>query len=135
MGVVAQSALDNGGKVVSVLPDIDFIKAGQMPGLTEYIYTADMAERKSVMISRSDAFIALPGGPGTLDEISDIFSLNRVGAINSPAILFDTDGYYQPLWDMLKLMRDCGFTRKNDFDKILVSENIDEIGRFIEESK
>lgn len=134
MGVVADRAIKNGARAVGVLPDIDFIKAGEHGGLDEVIYTKDMAERKSVMLNRSDAFIALPGGPGTLDEISDIFALNRVGALNSPAILVNTDGFYTSLWNLLKAMEENGFTREGNLDKILLSDDIDEIGSFIDKN-
>ena len=97
MGTIANSVLSNGGKVIGVLPQVESIQNRRHQFLTEYIDTKDMAERKAKMIELADAYIALPGGPGTLDELSDIISLQRLHINENPCILYDIDGFYQPL--------------------------------------
>jgi hypothetical protein len=127
MGTVANAVLSNDGKAIGVIPDIDSIQKRKHPGLTEYIGTKDMAERKAKMIELADAYVALPGGPGTLDELSDILSLSRLGIDNKPCVLFDIEGYYQPLKKVFEGMIEAGFSGKEDFRNVLISENMAEI--------
>ena len=102
------------------------------PGLTAYIETKDMAERKAKMIELSDAYVALPGGPGTLDEITDVISLARLGIEDKPCVLLDIDGFYQPLKTVFDQMLEVGFAEKGDFRKVLISEDLGKIGVFLE---
>ena len=97
MGATADAVLAGGGKVIGVIPDVKLIQERRHPGLTECIETKDMAERKQKMIELADAYVALPGGPGTLDEISEVICLARLGIENKACVLFDTDGYYKDL--------------------------------------
>ena len=91
-----------------------------------------MAERKAKMIELSDAYVALPGGPGTLDEITDVISLARLGIEDKPCVLFDIDGFYQPLKTVFDQMLEVGFAEKGDFRKVLISEDLGKIGVFLE---
>lgn len=99
--------------------------------MTEYIDTKDMAERKAKMIELADAYIALPGGPGTLDELSDIISLQRLHINENPCILYDIDGFYQPLKAFFEEMQSSGFAAKEDFNRLLISKDLSEIEAFI----
>ena len=110
-----------------------WIQERRHPGLTECIETKDMAERKQKMIELADAYVALPGGPGTLDEISEVICLARLGIENKACVLFDTDGYYQALKKIFEEMVEVGFSEKEDFKRVLVSADLDEIERFIEQ--
>ena len=132
MGAVANGALSKGGKVIGVLPDVEEIQKRRHMSLTEYINTKDMAQRKAAMIELADAYIALPGGPGTLDELSDIVSLSRLRLDENPCVMYDMDGYYQPLSKVFDGMIEAGFAEKEDFRNVLVSDDQDEIGNFIE---
>ncbi|MBP3280001.1 MAG: TIGR00730 family Rossman fold protein, partial [Butyrivibrio sp.] len=96
MGALADAVLESGGKVIGVLPDVPRIQARKHTGLTECINTSSMAERKAKMIELADAFVALPGGIGTLDEITDVLSLSSLDVVKGPIVLFNTDGYYEP---------------------------------------
>ncbi len=131
MGVLANTVLELGGKVIGVIPDILFIREQRHDGITEIIDTHSMSERRNKMIELSDAFIALPGGPGTLDEISEIIMFIRIQEINKPCVLYDTKGFYQPLRDLLLLMEKEGFMEKSDLDKLLFSEKMDEVADYI----
>ena len=97
MGSVARGAHKSGGKVIAIFPelfvgkDIDFVEAD------EFIVTDDMRERKTLMEQKSDAFIALPGGIGTLDEIAEILTLIQLKQISKPLILINYLNYYGPL--------------------------------------
>lgn len=132
MGTVANAVLANGGKVIGVLPDVPSIQSKRHPGLTEYINTKDMADRKSKMIALADAYVALPGGPGTLDEISDVLALARLGIDEKPCVLYDIDRFYQPLKAVFDGMLQANFAQKENFEHVLVSGEIEEIGVFIE---
>ena len=133
MGATADAVLAGGGKVIGVIPDVKLIQERRHPGLTECIETKDMAERKQKMIELADAYVALPGEPGTLDEISEVICLARLGIENKACVLFDTDGYYQALKKIFEEMVEVGFSEKEDFKRVLVSADLDEIERFIEQ--
>ena len=132
MGTIANSVLSNGGKVIGVLPQVESIQNRRHQFLTEYIDTKDMAERKAKMIELADAYIALPGGPGTLDELSDIISLQRLHINENPCILYDIDGFYQPLKAFFEEMQTSGFAAKEDFNRVLFSKDLSEIETFIQ---
>ncbi|MCR5736327.1 MAG: TIGR00730 family Rossman fold protein [Eubacterium sp.] len=131
MGVVANTVLELGGKVIGVIPDILFIREQRHDGITEIIDTHSMSERRNKMIELSDAFIALPGGPGTLDEISEIIMFIRIRELNEPCVLYNTKEFYEPLRAMLLLMGQEGFMEKDDMNKILFSDDIDEVAAYI----
>ena len=82
----------------------------QHDGLTELIVTRDMAERKTKMIELGDAFIAFPGGTGTLEEITEVISKLSLGQLDAPCILYDLNGYYQPLHQLLQQMIAMGLS-------------------------
>ena len=109
MGVLADAALREGGEVIGVEPQF-FLDAGLVhEGITKTIPTETMAERKVIMMELSDAFIALPGGSGTLDEISEVIVLAALGKIKKPCILYNKAGFYEPLMALYCKMRDAGF--------------------------
>ncbi|WP_024865696.1 TIGR00730 family Rossman fold protein [Butyrivibrio sp. FCS014] len=131
MGAVSNAVIEAGGKVIGVIPDVAIIQARKHTGLTELIETKSMAERKSKMIELADAFIALPGGIGTLDEITEVMSLSSLGIIGGPIVLYDTDGYYRPLKAVLDNVLNAEFGRKEYFEKVLLSEDIQEIADYL----
>jgi uncharacterized protein (TIGR00730 family) len=135
MGAVAGAVIDAGGKVIGVIPDVAIIQARKHTGLTELIETGSMAERKSKMIELADAFIALPGGIGTLDEITEVMSLSSLGIVRGPIVLYDSDGYYRPLKAVLDNVLNAEFGRKEYFTKVLISEDIKEIAGWVEEEQ
>lgn len=131
MGLLADTVLAQGGKVIGIMPI--FLQERELAhrGLTEMISVESMAERKAKLIELGDAYIALAGGPGTLEEIVEVISWARIGKNNNPCILFDSDGYYQPLYKMFLQMVEQGFLIQTDFDKTLFSANLAEIEQFI----
>lgn len=131
MGAVANGVLDGGGRVTGVVPDVPAIKARMHKGLTEYVYAADMSERKKYMIDMSDAFIALPGGIGTLDEITEVICLAQLRIHNKPAILYNIDGYYGALRELFEKMEQAGFAHPEGNGKLAFLDSIEEIESFL----
>lgn len=131
MGLLANTVLENGGKVIGIMPT--FLQARELAhtGLTEMITVRSMPERKSKMIELGDVYIALAGGPGTLEEITEVISWARIGQNNNPCILFNSDGYYEPLKAFFDNMVVQGFLTQTDRDKTLFSADLGEIGAFI----
>lgn len=112
MGVIAESVLKAGGKVTGVEPKF-FVDMGFLyDDLTELIVTRDMSERKAKMIELGEAFIAFPGGTGTLEEISEIMSKVSLKQLDAPCIVYNLNGYYDSLKELLEHMIDKGLTSR-----------------------
>ena len=127
MGELAKAVLESGGKVTGVEPQF-FMDAGfQYNGLTELIVTKDMSERKAKMIALGDAFIAFPGGTGTLEEISEIISKVALNQLNGPCILYNLNGYYDDLKHLLSLMIEKGLSSAERQKGIFFAETLEEI--------
>ena len=127
MGQLAQSALDAGGTVTGVEPQFFVQQELQHDGLTELIVTKDMTERKTRMIELGDAFIAFPGGTGTLEEIAEVMSKVSLGHLDAPCILYDLDGYYAGLKALLAHMVEMGLSSPERQSGIYFVKDLDEI--------
>jgi uncharacterized protein (TIGR00730 family) len=119
MGVLARSALAAGGKVTGVIPRklyeiVDHVE------LTELVVAADMHERKARMYETADAFVALPGGIGTLDELFEAWTWRCIGYHDKPIGVLDVAGYYEPLLCFLRSMVDRGFFPLEHFEDLVV---------------
>jgi uncharacterized protein (TIGR00730 family) len=101
MGLLADAALEAGGRVVGIIPGALRDAELAHPGLTELVITGSMHDRKRVMAERSEAFAVLPGGIGTLDEMFEIVTWRQLGLHDKPVFLVDIDGYWQPLRALL----------------------------------
>ena len=132
MGTVAEAVFRHEGKVIGVLPaNIDFIIERPQPFCTEIIQAPDMASRKVKMMELADAYIALPGGIGTLDELTEIMTLIRIDYYRKPAVIFNINNYYEPFKSMLDQMIDNGFMDQKDLDRVLFSDRLEEIESFL----
>lgn len=131
MGLLADTVLAKGGEVIGVLPH--FLQQRELAHqhLTELILVDTMVQRKAKMLSLSEVCIALPGGPGTLEEISEVYSWARIGQNRNPCILFNVNGFYDPLKAMYQTMCEAGFLTEQDFNKLLFSDNFTELSDFI----
>ncbi len=127
MGVLAGNVVMHGGKVIGVEPDFLMERNAAFDGVTKLIRVHTMAERKEKMKALGDAYIAFPGGVGTLDEISEIFSDIRLKRNDKPCILYNLTGYYDPLREMLKRMVSTGFLEEAELEQILFLNNLAEI--------
>ena len=127
MGQLAQSALDAGGTVTGVEPQFFVQQELQHDGLTELIVTKDMTERKTKMIELGDAFIAFPGGLGTLEEISEVMSRVALHKLVAPCILYNLDGYYEGLRAQLTHMVKMGLCTPEKLENIHFAADLAEI--------
>lgn len=121
MGVVADTALAAGGEVVGVIPQVLVDREVAHPGLTELHTVANMHERKARMAELSDAFIALPGGIGTLEELVEVYTWNYLGIHDKPMGIVNTNGYYDGLTAFLDTAVDAGFLRPNTREQLTVA--------------
>ena len=132
MGVLAKSVLDAGGAVTGVETQF-FVDANvQYEGLTELIVLPDMAERKTKMIELGDAFIAFPGGTGTLEEITEIMSKLSLDQLDAPCILYNLNGYYNGLKELLENMIRMGLSSEEKQQGVYFAENLGDIRRILE---
>ena len=97
MGVVADTVLAHQSKVIGIIPQFLQDREVSHPNLTKTVIVESMSERKNKMVELGDAYIALPGGPGTLEEIAEVISWARIGKNNNPCILFNEKGYFDSL--------------------------------------
>ncbi|MCR4712186.1 MAG: TIGR00730 family Rossman fold protein [Clostridia bacterium] len=132
MGILAESALAAGGEVIGVEPAIFIDQELQHEGLTQLIVTQDMSERKAKMIELGDAFIALPGGTGTLEEISEIMSRISLGLLQAPCIIYNHHGYYNGLKQLLDNMIEQGRSTKERQSGICFAESIEDITDYLQ---
>jgi uncharacterized protein (TIGR00730 family) len=114
MGALADSALAAGGCVIGVIPEQLVDSEGAHVGLTELHVVDSMSARKALMAELSDAFIALPGGIGTLEEMIEVFSWRKLGIHDKPCGLLDVDGFYEPLGAFLDRAVAEGFLTTSD---------------------
>ncbi len=121
MGIVADAVLSTGGKVIGVIPDFLVRREVGHRGLTELIEVRSMHERKKRMADLTDAFIALPGGWGTLDELAEILTWRQLGLINQPVGLLNINSFFSPLISQMETMLENGFIRSENM-KILTVE-------------
>jgi len=127
MGVIADSVMDAGGEVVGVIPSKLFSREVAHQGLTQLIEVSSMHERKQKMFELADAFVALPGGLGTLEELFEVATWSQLGLHAKPIVVLDTDGYYQPLADLITNSVDAGLMRPANGSIIKIVEAVDEL--------
>lgn len=132
MGAVARGSKKEKGEIIGIAPKFFKPDGVLYEHCTDFIYTEDMRSRKALLCKKADAIIMLPGGIGTLDEFFEVFTLNSLGQENKPIAVYNSQGYYTILNDMLSFMVKEGFVKKETLDKIFISDNISEIFKFIE---
>lgn len=132
MGEIAKSVLDAGGNVTGVEPQFFMDEGFQYDGLTELIVTKDMAERKTKMIQLGDAFIAFPGGTGTLEEIAEVMSKVSLKQLDAPCILYNLNGYYDDLRALLGHMIEKGLSSPERQEGIYFAEDLTQIRAILE---
>jgi uncharacterized protein (TIGR00730 family) len=135
MGIIADAVLQGGGTVTGVIPE--FLKTPEQfhTGLTKVITTDSMAQRKAQMIALGDAFIALPGGPGTLEEISEVISLRRLRKEKAPCMVYNVAGYYDELEVMFGKMNEHTFLACPYGALVHFPRNLKEITDILKEEK
>ena len=127
MGILAESAVESGGKVTGVEPEMFIQSEVQYDGVTELIVTKDFPERKRKMIELGDAFIAFPGGTGTLEEIAEVMSQIALQQLDAPCILYNLNGYYDGLKALLFHMIEMGLSTEERQKQIYFVQNLADI--------
>lgn len=131
MGKLALSAINGGAHVIGVEPQMFMDKELQLDSLPELIVTENMSERKTRMIELGDAFIAFPGGTGTLEEISEVISQSTLGLTNAPCILYNLNGYYDHLKAQFEKMIEMELSTKERQQNIYFADTLTEIEEII----
>lgn len=127
MGITADAALGAGGKVVGIIPEHIQALEVQHTGLTELHVVDSMHTRKQMMFDRSDAFIVLPGGLGTLDEAFEMMTWLQLKLHDKPIVFVDVDGFWRPFLRLVDHMIAQGFCRPETRDLFQVVETVDEV--------
>lgn len=127
MGLVANAALSGGGNVVGVIPNFLLQREAGHPALSETVIVETMHERKLQMFERSDAFVVLPGGIGTLEEFFEVLSWRTLGLHTKPIVIVDQGGYWQPLAALLRGVVEGGFAERTHLDHVAFISDLDEL--------
>ena len=127
MGIAADATLAAGGEVIGIIPGHIQELEVEHTGLTELHVVDSMHTRKRLMFDRSDAFVVLPGGLGTLDETFEIITWKQLGLHDKPVIIVDADGYWRPMLDMLEHMIGAGFARPEHRGLFRVVDDVDAV--------
>ncbi len=127
MGAVADAAMTNGGHVIGIIPEFLATKEVEHKALTEIHIVASMHERKTKMEDLSDAFVALPGGAGTLEEIFEQWTWAQLGIHTKPVGFLNAHGFYDPLQEMIEKMKTTGFIQNELADMVIFENNIEKM--------
>ncbi|MBI3197226.1 MAG: TIGR00730 family Rossman fold protein [Rhodospirillales bacterium] len=127
MGLVANAALAGGATVVGVIPQFLLKREAGHPDLTETVVVETMHERKLQMFERSDAFVVLPGGLGTLEEFFEVLSWRTLGLHSKPIVIVDQGGYWEPLAALLRGVVEGGFAERTHLDHVAFVSDLDDL--------
>ena len=127
MGALAESVLDHGGSVTGVIPDFLVNREHMLLRVQERVITRDMHERKRVMFERADAFVGLPGGVGTLEELIEQLTWAQLGRHKKPILILNVERFWDPLCALIDDMRRLEFIRPEMSVDFLVAERVEEI--------
>ncbi|MCX6335715.1 MAG: TIGR00730 family Rossman fold protein [Bacteroidetes bacterium] len=131
MGAVANGVIDNGGKVIGVIPELLLAWEAAHKGLTDLRVVADMHVRKRMMYDLCESAVVLPGGHGTLDELFEIVTWNNLKIHNKKIFILNTNGYYNPLIGHLQNMFEQGFLYEAWQDRIIVCTKPEEVIAYV----
>ncbi|MGC9350041.1 MAG: TIGR00730 family Rossman fold protein [Anaerolineae bacterium] len=131
MGALARAVKAGGGRVIGVVPELLRPEPITFHEADELIFTQDMRERKATMERHADAFVVLPGGFGTLEELTEVLTLRQLRAHTKPLVLLNVDGFWQPLIALFEHFYRGGFARRWD-DLYYVADNVSEALGFLD---
>ena len=134
MGAAARGVTKVGGEIIGISPKFFDVDGVLYDKCTEFIYTETMQERKHLLVTKSDGFIVMPGGPGTFDELFETLSLRQLGIHNKPIAVFNIDGYFDPLGQMLKNAYDGNFMTKEILELCPLFNNETDLLKYLEEN-
>ncbi|WFE42234.1 TIGR00730 family Rossman fold protein [Micromonospora sp. WMMD998] len=124
MGAVADGARAAGGRTIGVIPQPLVVLEAADLAADELLVTDGMASRKTLMVDKSDAFVTLPGGLGTLDELFEVWTTATLALHTKPMVLVDADGFYRPLLDWLGTLADRHFLKPAALDLVMVADSV-----------
>jgi uncharacterized protein (TIGR00730 family) len=127
MGKIADAVLENGGKITGVIPSFMKDEGWDHSEVNEMILTADMGERKKRMFEMADAVVALPGGVGTLEELTEAMTLKQLGLFRGPIIILNTLNFYKSFIDFMEHMIDGNFLRYEHKGMWEVADTVEEV--------
>lgn len=127
MGAVADGALEAGGQVVGIIPKALMTKELAHKGVSELIVVETMHERKALMHARSDGFLTLPGGAGTLEELFEVWTWAQLGYHQKPCAILDVEGFYAPLLAHIDQMVSQGFLKAMYRDALIVGDDLEQV--------
>lgn len=127
MGTVADAVLASGGRVYGVIPEHLRDRELAHGSLTELHVVKDMHERKAKMAELADAFVALPGGIGTLEEIFEAWTWGQLGFHHKPCALYNVNGFYEPLLTAVKGMESAGFLKQEYIDMLILADQPEQL--------
>lgn len=127
MGELATSVLEHGGRVTGIIPDFLTQREHVLTDVQEVIVTRDMHERKQLMFEHADAFVALPGGVGTLEELVEQLTWSQLGRHRKPILCVNVAGFWKPLCDLLDHMTRMKFIREGLRVNLLVADTVEQI--------
>jgi len=127
MGLLAQGALDAQGQVIGIIPNQLQVKEGLVDHLTKVHHVQTMGERKQIMDQYANAYVIIPGGVGTFDELFDVWATSQTGFHSKPIILANWSGYYDGLLSFLRQCVTGGFMSESHFEKIQVVNSLEEL--------
>jgi uncharacterized protein (TIGR00730 family) len=129
MGLVADSALNAGGDVIGIIPEHIEEREVQHNELTELHVVDTMHVRKQMMVDRSQAFVILAGGLGTLDELFELLTWKQLGLHDKPIVIVNIDGYWTKLLEAVQNIADEGFMRQEDIKMFIVVDDVGEVAQ------
>jgi uncharacterized protein (TIGR00730 family) len=132
MGRVANASMKHKGKVLGVFPMALKSIENEHPGLTETIIVEGMHERKKIMFDRSEALVVLPGGFGTMDEMFEVITWKQIGLHSKPIVIFNHDGYWDPLAGLMDNIINTGFALKETRHYFKIVTSLEDLFRAIE---
>jgi len=127
MGLLANAVLKAGGKVVGIIPRFLLQREAGHPALTETLVVETMHERKLEMFERSEAFVVLPGGIGTLEELFEVLSWRTLGLHTKPIVIVDQGGYWESLEALLRAVVEGGFAEPTHLDHLAFVRGLEEL--------
>ena len=135
MGAAARGVTKVGGEIIGISPKFFDVDGVLYDKCTEFIYTETMQERNHLLVTKSDGFIVMPGGPGTFDELFETLSLRQLGIHNKPIAIFNIDGYFDPLGQMLKNAYDGNFMTEEILELCPLFNNETDLLKYLEDNE
>ena len=134
MGAIAMSVLDHGGNLTGIIPEFLMSRERALRGTHDLVVTSDMHERKRMMFEMADAFVTLPGGVGTLEEVVEQMTWAQLGRHKKPILLANINGFWEPLCALLDHMKTTEFIRDDLSFNVLVADQVTDILPMLQKS-